>query len=65
MIYSEETINLMLNEAVFFIYCKYSLSLKILGIQYLHECINFKTRIGGELYRFVSLYRSPRQSQDD
>ena len=33
------------------------LPLKILKIQYLHECINFEIRIRGKLCRFVSLYR--------
>ena len=47
------------------IYYRDSLLLKILGIQYLQECINFEIRIGGKLCRFVSLYRSPSQSQDD
>ena len=47
------------------IYYRNSLPLKILGIQYLQECINFEIRIGGKLCRFVSLYRSPSQSQDD
>ena len=47
------------------IYYRNSLPLKILNIQYLHECINFEIRIGGKLCRFVSLYRLPNQSQDD
>ena len=47
------------------IFYRNSLPLKILGIQYLHECINFEIRIGCKLCRFVSLYRSPSQSQDD
>ena len=47
------------------IYYRNSLPLKILNIQYLHECINFEIRIGGKLCRFVFLYRSPSQSQDD
>ena len=47
------------------IYYRNSLPLKILNIQYLHECINFEIRIGGKLCRFVSLYRSPSQLQDD
>ena len=42
-----------------------SLPLKILGIQYLQECINFEIIIGGKLWRFSSLYCSPNQSQDD
>ena len=49
----------------FCVYYRNSLPLKILNIQYLHECINFEIRIGGKLCRFVSLYRSPSQSQDD
>ena len=47
------------------IYYRNCFPLKILGIQYLHECINFEIRIGGKLCKFVSLYRSPSQSQDD
>ena len=39
------------------IYYRNSLPLKILNIQYLHECIKFEIRIGGKLRRFVSLYR--------
>ena len=41
------------------IYYRNSLPLKILGIQHLHESINFEVRIGDKLCRFVSLYRSP------
>ena len=47
------------------IYYRNSLPLKILRIHYLQECINFKIMNGGKLCRFVSLYRSPNQSQDD
>ena len=47
------------------IYYRNSLPLKILNIQYLYECINSEIRIGNRLCRFVSLYRSPSQSQDD
>ena len=47
------------------IYHRNSLPLKILGIQYLLENINAEIRIGGKLCRFVSLYCSPSQSQDD
>ena len=42
-----------------------SLPLKILGIHYLQECINFEIMIGRKLCIFVSLYRSPNQSQDN
>ena len=47
------------------IYYSYSLPLKILSIQYLHECINFEIRIRSKLCRFVSLYRSTSQLQED
>ena len=47
------------------IYYRNSLPLKILNIQYLHECINFEIRIGGKVSKFVSLYHSRCQSQDD
>ena len=47
------------------IYYRNSLPIKILNIQCLHECINFEIIIRGKLYRFVSLYRWPSQSQDD
>ena len=47
------------------IYYRNSLFLKILNIQYLHECINFEIRTGVKLWRFASLFRSPSQSQDD
>ena len=47
------------------IYYRNSLPLTIINNQYLHECVNFEIRIGGKLCRFVSLYRSPSQSQDD
>ena len=64
MIYSEQTTHLILNEAGgVCIYYRNSLPLKVLGIQDLQEC--FEIRIGGKLCRFVSLYGSPSQSQDD
>ena len=47
------------------IYHRNSLPLKILGTQYLQECLNFEIRLRGKLCRFVSLCRSPSQSQDD
>ena len=47
------------------IYYSNSLPLKILDIHYLQECINFKIMIGVRLCKFVSLYRSPNQSQDN
>ena len=29
------------------------------------ECINFELKIGDKLCNFISLYRSPSQSQDE
>ena len=46
-------------------YYRNHVPLKILNIQYLHECINFDIRIECKLCRFVSLYRSRSQSQDN
>ena len=47
------------------IYYKNFLSLKVIDIQYLQECINFEMKIGEKLCNFIVLYRSPSQSQDD
>ena len=46
-------------------YYKISLLLKIKNIHYLQECINFEIKIKDKLCNFISLYRSPNQSQDD
>ena len=46
------------------IYYKNFLPLRLLNIQYLQECINFKLNIGGKMCNFLSLYRSPSQTQD-
>ena len=47
------------------IYYKNFLPLRVLGIQYLQECINFELNIGGKICSFISLYRSPSQTQDE
>ena len=47
------------------IYYKSILPLRVLGIQYLQECINFELNIGGKICNFISLYRSPSQIQDE
>ena len=39
--------------------------LRVLIIQYLQECINFELNIGGKICNFISLYRSPSQTQDE
>ena len=41
------------------------MSLRVLDIQYLHECINFELKIGDKLCNFVALYRSPNETQDE
>ena len=38
---------------------------RVLSIQYLQECINFKLNIGGKICNFISLYISPNQTQDE
>ena len=38
--------------------------LRVLDVQYLHECIHFELKIGDKLCNFVALYRSPSQTQD-
>ena len=47
------------------LYYKTCLSLRVLGIQYLKECINFELKIGDKLCTFAALYRSPSQSQNN
>ena len=47
-----------------YIYYKNFLHLRVLDIQYLHECINIELKIGDKLFYIIALYRSPSQSQD-
>ena len=47
------------------IYCKSFLPLRILNVQYLQESICFELKIVDKTCNFLSLYRSPSQSQDD
>ena len=44
-------------------YYKNFLSLRVLSVYYLEECINFELNIGGKICNFISLYRSPSQTQ--
>ena len=46
------------------LYYKNFLPLRVLDIQYLHKCINFKLKIGDKICNFVALYRPPSQTQD-
>ena len=46
------------------IYYLNSPPLKVIDIQFLHECINFEINICGNLYNFLYLYRSPSQTRD-
>ena len=41
------------------------LPLRVLSIEYLQECINFELNIVGKICNFISLNRSPSQSQDE
>ena len=47
------------------IYYKIFLPLRVLSIQYLQECINFELNIGGKICNFISLYKSPSQTQNE
>ena len=47
------------------IYYKNFLPLRILNVQYLQESICFELKPAGKTCNFLSLYRSPSQSQDD
>ena len=40
------------------------LSLGIIDINYLNECIRFELMVGDKLCNFIALNRSPSQSQD-
>ena len=41
------------------------LPLKLINIHYLNKCITFEIKIGDKICNFVSLCRSPNQSEDD
>ena len=47
------------------IYYKNYLTLRIISVNYLSECINFEITIGNKICNFITLYRSPSQNQDD
>ena len=47
------------------IYYKNYLSLRIISVNYLSECINFEIMIGKKICNSLTLYRSPSQNQDD
>ena len=47
------------------IYYKNFLHLRVLDIQYLHECINIELKIGDNLCYIIALCRSPSQSQNE
>ena len=47
------------------IYYKNFLPLRVLSVQYLQEYTNFELNIGCKICNFVSLYRSPSQTQDE
>lgn len=57
VIYAEQTSEMRC------IYYRNSLPLKLITIQHLQDCINFK--IGGKQCRFVSTYHLPNKSQND
>ena len=44
---------------------KYYLHLRILDIQYFHECFNIELKIGSKLCYIIALHKSPSQSQGE
>ena len=46
------------------IYYRYSLAFRLLNIQNLEECINFKISFASKICNFISLYCAPGQSHD-
>ena len=50
---------------VVLVYCKSYLSLKLMDVKYLLECISFNLRIRRNICKFLSLYRLPSQSRDE
>ena len=47
------------------IYYKTILSLKVLSANVPQECISFEVSVGNKICRFIHLYRTPSQSQDE
>ena len=47
------------------IFYRTNLPLRVLNISYLSECITFEISIGNKICRFIHLYRSPSQTQDE
>ena len=47
------------------IFYRATLPLRILNISYLSECITFEISIGNQVCRFIHLYRSPSQIQEE
>ena len=46
------------------LYYKSFLPIELIDVTYLNECISFELRIGGEVCKFLSLYRSRSQNRD-
>ena len=47
-----------------YIYCKSYLPLRIIDVTYSNECVRFELMVDDKLCNFITLYRSPSQSQD-
>ena len=47
------------------IYYKTMLPLKVLSTNVFQECISFEVSIGSKIFRFIYLYRTPSQSQNE
>ena len=47
------------------IFYRTTLPLRVLNISYLSECVTFEINIGNQVCRFIHLYRSPSQTQEE
>ena len=47
------------------IFYRTTLPLRVLNISYLSECITFEISKGNQVCRFIHLYRSPSQTQEE
>ena len=48
-----------------FVYYKSSLPFRVINVKYLQEYVSFELRIRSNCCKFICLYRSPSQAQDE
>ena len=47
------------------VYCKKALPFKLINKKYLQKCMSFEVRTGEKCFKFICLYRSPSQTNDE